>query len=83
MGERLMAGLLALNSPRVRDVRGRGLMVGMELRERVGPVVAGLRERGLLTVAAGATVVRFLPPLVVSAAEVDRAVELVAEELAA
>ncbi len=83
MGERLMAGLLALNSPRVRDVRGRGLMVGMELRERVGPVVAGLRERGLLTVAAGATVVRFLPPLVVSAAEVDRAVEVVAEELAA
>lgn len=67
----------------MRDVRGRGLMVGMELRERVGPVVKGLRERGLLTVAAGATVVRFLPPLVIGAAEVDCAVEFVAAELRA
>ncbi len=83
MGERLTAGLRAVASPRVRDVRGRGLMVGMELRERVGPVVKGLRERGLLTVAAGATVVRFLPPLVIGAAEVDRAVEFVAAELRA
>lgn len=83
MGERLMAGLRAITSQRVREVRGRGLMVGMELKERVGPVVAGLRERGLLAVAAGATVVRFLPPLIVQPAEVDRAVALVAEELRA
>lgn len=83
MGERLMAGLRAIGSPRVREVRGRGLMVGMELRERSGPVVARLRQRGLLTVAAGATVVRFLPPLVVGPDEIDRAVGLVAAELKA
>ncbi len=83
LGERLASGLSAIGSPRVRDVRGRGLMVGLELRERVGPVIKGLRERGLLTVAAGATVIRFLPPLVVSAREVDRAVEIVAAELGA
>ncbi len=83
MGERLMAGLRNLASPRVREVRGRGLMVGMELKQRARPVVAGLRERGLLTVAAGATVLRFLPPLVVLPSEIDRAVALVAEELGA
>ncbi|HNR00682.1 MAG TPA: aminotransferase class III-fold pyridoxal phosphate-dependent enzyme, partial [Trueperaceae bacterium] len=83
MGERLAGGLRAVRSPRVRDVRGRGLMVGMELRERVGPVIRGLRERGLLTVAAGATVIRFLPPLTVGPLEVDRAIEIVAEELGA
>lgn len=83
MGERLAGGLRAVRSPRVRDVRGRGLMVGMELRERVGPVIRGLRERGLLTVAAGTTVIRFLPPLTVGPQEVDRAIEIVAEELGA
>lgn len=82
MGERLMSGLRALESPRVREVRGRGLMVGLELREKAAPVAAGLRRRGLLTVLAGATVIRFLPPLTVSAAEVDRAVAAVAAELA-
>ncbi len=83
MGERLMAGLRAIGSERVREVRGRGLMVGLELRERAAPVVAGLRRRGLLTVLAGATVVRFLPPLTVDAADVDSAVATVAAELAA
>jgi len=83
MGERLMTGLTGIGSSRVRAVRGRGLMVGLELKERVGPVIANLRSRGLLTVAAGATVIRFLPPLVVTAAEVDAAVEIVASELGA
>ena len=81
MGTRLMDGLAGIVSPRVRAVRGLGLMVGLELKERVGPVIASLRARGLLTVAAGATVIRFLPPLVVTAGEVDAAVEIVAAEL--
>ena len=81
MGERLREGLIALDSPRVRAVRGVGLMVGLELRERVGPVIAGLRERGLLTVAAGANVIRFLPPLVIEPAQVDKVVDIVAAEL--
>lgn len=81
MGERLRNGLVALDSSRVRTVRGLGLMVGLELKERVGPVIARLRDAGLVTVAAGATVIRFLPPLTVSADEVDRALEIVAREL--
>lgn len=81
MGERLRNGLAALGSSRVRAVRGLGLMVGLELKERVGPVIARLRDAGLVTVAAGATVIRFLPPLTVSADEVDRALEIVAREL--
>lgn len=83
MGGRLMAGLQALVGQRVRQVRGRGLMVGMELRERAAPVVARLRDRGLLTVAAGANVIRFLPPLIVGPADVDEALRIVSAELAA
>lgn len=82
-GAQLMQGLTALQSPRVRAVRGIGLMVGLELRERAAPLIARLRERGLLTVAAGPTVIRFLPPLVVTEEEVDRALALVAAELEA
>jgi len=75
MGERLRAGLGAIPSDRIRAVRGAGLMVGVELRERVAPVIAGLRETGLLTVAAGPTVIRFLPPLVITSDQVDAAVD--------
>ena len=82
LGERLRIGLAAIDSPRVREVRGVGLMVGLELRERAAPVVKGLLQRGLLTVAAGPNVVRFLPPLVITAEQVDEVVALVRAELA-
>ncbi len=82
MGERLMAGLAGIGSPRVRAVRGRGLMVGLELRERAAPIVAALRDEGVLTVPGGANVVRFLPPLVIATAQVDAVVSAVAAVLA-
>jgi acetylornithine/N-succinyldiaminopimelate aminotransferase len=53
----------------VADVRGVGLMLGIELRGEAGPVVAGLRERGILAVKAGTHVLRLIPPLVVKRSE--------------
>lgn len=81
MGERLMDGLRAIPSDRVREVRGRGLMVGMELKEKAAAVIAQLREAGVLTIAGGATVIRFLPPLVIDEAQVDEVVSRVASVL--
>ena len=78
MGARLMAGLQAIPSPQIREVRGLGLMVGVELKGKAAPYLAGLAERGVLALAAGATVMRFLPPLVISAEDVDTVVEQVA-----
>ncbi|HZJ10358.1 MAG TPA: aminotransferase class III-fold pyridoxal phosphate-dependent enzyme [Trueperaceae bacterium] len=83
LGERLRRGLEAIGSDRVRAVRGVGLMIGVELRARAAPVIAGLRRRGVLTVGAGSTVVRFLPPLVITAEQVDEVIDRVALELAA
>jgi acetylornithine/LysW-gamma-L-lysine aminotransferase len=74
MGERLMGGLRALGSDRIREVRGRGLMIGVELREKAAPVIQALRDAGVLTISGGATVVRFLPPLVITAEQVDQVV---------
>src|SRR5690606_2555286 len=81
MGKRLVGGLGEIDSGQVREVRGVGLMIGVELRQRAAPVVAGLRAKGLLTVPAGPNVVRFLPPLVITAQQVDAAVAVVKQVL--
>ena len=81
MGERLMEGLRRAGGDRVREVRGRGLMIGLELKEKAAPVIAALKREGVLTIAGGATVVRFLPPLVISEAQVDEVVASAARAL--
>jgi len=77
VGARLMAGLKTISSPQIREVRGLGLMVGVELKEKSASYLAALAERRVLALAAGATVMRFLPPLVISAEDVDVVVEQV------
>ena len=81
LGVRLMDGLKAIPSPLVRQVRGLGLMVGAELKAKAASYLAALAERGVLALSAGATVMRFLPPLVISTEDVDTVVEQVAEVL--
>ena len=81
MGARLIDGLRAIDAPQVREVRGLGLMIAVELKGKSAPYLAALAERGVLALAAGTTVVRFLPPLVISPEQVDTVVERVAEVL--
>ena len=78
-GEQLAAGLRRL--PGVLDVRGRGLLLAAVLDRDAGLVVDACRERGLLALTAGADVLRLLPPLVVTEAEVDEALALLADAL--
>lgn len=66
--------LRSLNAPQIRAVRGLGLMIGVEFREKVAPIVSALREAGVLTINAGATVIRFVPPLTITKEEVDEVV---------
>jgi acetylornithine/N-succinyldiaminopimelate aminotransferase len=80
VGERLAA--LAARSPRVRAVRGRGLMWGIELAEPAGPFVTAARERGLLLVTAGPSVLRLIPPLVITREELERGLAILEEVLA-
>ncbi len=81
LGERLLSGLRSVTSPLVRDVRGLGLMAGVELKVPSGPVLGALAQRGILALTAGANVMRFLPPLVIDESEIDLVVERVAEVL--
>jgi len=65
----------------VKEIRGIGLMWGIALNVPAGPIVTAALERGLLVTAAGENVIRLLPPLVVSAAEIAEAVNVLIEVL--
>ena len=74
---------LALKHPVIVEVRGAGLMRGIELRIDAGPVVDLARERGLLVNRTNEKVVRLLPPLTISAADLDQGISILDEVLAA
>jgi len=86
LGDYFLRQLRALRSPLVREVRGKGLLLGMELeRDTVSArlVCEKLLERGVLTKDTHHTVVRFAPPLVVSRAQIDEGVAALRDVLLA
>ncbi|EPU8242172.1 aminotransferase class III-fold pyridoxal phosphate-dependent enzyme, partial [Listeria monocytogenes] len=60
----------------VSDIRGGGFLIGIELENAAEPVITELRDKGLLILTAGTNVLRILPPLTVSYAEIDQAIYL-------
>jgi len=81
LGEYFLKELRAIKTQKVREVRGLGLMIGIELKEKAGPCVEQLMERGVIVLLAGATVIRLLPPLVISREEIDMALSALREVL--
>ena len=81
-GQWFIEQLTALNLQAVREVRGQGLMVGLELRERVTPTLKALQEEAnVLALPAGLNVLRFLPPLIITRDELQVIVDAVAQVL--
>jgi len=78
-----LRGLAREFPAQVAAVRGQGFMVGVQMTGEPGPWLTRLRERGLLAVASGHNVIRFLPPLNASAADLSRSVEILRETLRA
>lgn len=85
MGKYFSERLLQLKDkyPFIRDVRGRGLILGMELDIEGGPLVSAAMEKGLLINCTVGKVLRFVPPLIVSRREIDAALAILDEVLAA
>lgn len=81
-GEYFLGRLQALEHPKIREVRGRGLMIGVELKGRATPVLRGLQERGVLALMAGPLTLRFLPPLLLEPEQVDVAIDALVDALA-
>ncbi len=69
------------NLSKVREIRIVGLMIGIELKDKSQPVIVELLSRGIISLPAGTTVLRMLPPLVISYEDLDSVVEKLAEVL--
>ncbi|MFC4426080.1 aspartate aminotransferase family protein [Deinococcus navajonensis] len=81
-GEYFMEKLRAIGSPKIREVRGLGLMIGVELKEKSGPYISALEhEEGVLTLPATPLVVRFLPPVTISREQIDQVIAAFARVL--
>ncbi len=75
VGGYLLESLSEIDSPLIKDIRGRGLMVAVELTVETGPIIESGYEHGLLLINAGANVIRLVPPLIVEKENVDNLVE--------
>lgn len=82
-GKYLMDKLKKIESVNIREVRGLGLMIGIEMKQKVAPFLASLQEKKIIALNAGMTVVRFLPPLVISYEQIDHLVDVLTEVLVA
>jgi acetylornithine/LysW-gamma-L-lysine aminotransferase len=81
IGNYLVDQIRGLNHPKIRDVRGKGMMIGIELKMRATPALRGLQQRGVLALMAGSLVLRLLPPLILTKEQADVAVSTLAEVL--
>lgn len=78
-GQQLQA--LRARTPRIRAVRGQGLMWGMDITVPAADIIGKARDAGLLLVSAGEHTLRFLPPLVITRAELTRGLEIIEQAL--
>lgn len=75
LGEYFLDQLKAIKNPAIKEIRGRGLFIGVELTEAARPYCEALKETGLLCKETHDTVIRFAPPLIITKEEIDWAIE--------
>ena len=68
-------------SEKIVEVRGMGLMIGIEINEPVKPLLEKCMAKGLLAIGAGEKVIRLLPPLIMTAKQVDEGIAILEELL--
>lgn len=83
VGSYVIDQLRALDHPAIRAVRGSGLMFGVELRQKAGPILKALQQRGVIGLLSGGTVLRFLPPMIWDESHADELVAALADVLPA
>ncbi|MDZ5472055.1 ornithine--oxo-acid transaminase [Bacillus sp. 31A1R] len=81
LGEYFISKLKEINNPIIKEVRGRGLFIGVELTEPARKYCEELKEEGLLCKETHDTVIRFAPPLVISEEDLDWAIERIKKVL--
>jgi acetylornithine/LysW-gamma-L-lysine aminotransferase len=77
-GDRFQERVRGLGLPQVREVRGRGLMLAVELKKPATLVIKAMQELGVLALPGGGTVIRFLPSILIDDTQLDEGVEVFA-----
>ena len=80
-GERFQQRIRELGLSQIREVRGRGLLLAVELKKPATPVIRAMQERGVLVLPAGGTVIRFLPSILIDDAQLDEGIDVLAEAI--
>ena len=83
LGNYFRSRLEAINSPYIREIRGRGLFIGVELDRKARPFCEQLMEQGLLCKETHETTIRFAPPLIIEQSDLDWALERIEKVLTA
>jgi ornithine--oxo-acid transaminase len=81
LGEYFKSKLSQIKNPKIKEIRGRGLFIGVELTEPARPYAEQLKEKGLLCKETHETIIRFAPPLIIKKEELDWAIERIQEVL--
>ncbi|MCM3168484.1 ornithine--oxo-acid transaminase [Peribacillus frigoritolerans] len=81
LGQYFMDSLKEIKNPMIKDIRGRGLFIGVELTEAARPYCEQLKEEKLLCKETHDTVIRFAPPLVITKEDLDWAIERIKKVL--
>ncbi|MBI3552752.1 MAG: ornithine--oxo-acid transaminase [Elusimicrobia bacterium] len=81
LGTHFKAGLEKLTDPRIKEVRGQGLLLGLELAVKARPLCELLMKKGLLAKETHDFTVRFAPPLVITRPQIDQALRIIREAL--
>ncbi|SDI41518.1 ornithine--oxo-acid transaminase [Alteribacillus bidgolensis] len=83
LGNYFKARISDIDNPKIKEIRGKGLFIGVELTEAARPYCEKLKEKGLLCKETHETVIRFAPPLVISEEDLEWAIEKIEEVLSA
>jgi len=82
MGNYFLRSLNQLTHGKIVEVRGSGLMIGIDLREKRDAFLKALQNRGIIALPAGEKVVRFLPPFIIERNQVDNALDIISQVVA-
>ncbi|MDR0786010.1 MAG: aspartate aminotransferase family protein [Treponema sp.] len=78
-GEKITTAIRAWNCPSIKEVRGKGLMIGVDVAGDAWDIMTACLKRGLLVLSAGQNTLRFLPPYVITDAEIDAGLAVLRE----
>ncbi len=81
LGKIFIKGLTNLKSKKIKEVRGRGLMIGVEIDGNRDEVLKKMQQKGILACPAGEQTVRFLPPYIITKNEIERTISVLSEVL--